>query len=79
MAVQPGLCRKWSETPKTRFLTTRLISFTGAVTISGPATFNGYIVYNATITDAESDPLTVAIPTCSPTPCIFNVNNGNND
>ena len=25
VAVQPGLCRTWSETPKTRFLTTRLI------------------------------------------------------
>ena len=24
-AVQPGLCRTWSETPKTGFLTTRLI------------------------------------------------------
>ena len=26
MAVQPRLCRTWSETPKTGFLTTRLIS-----------------------------------------------------
>ena len=25
MAVQPGLCRTWSETPKTGFLRTRLI------------------------------------------------------
>ena len=25
MTVQPGLCRTWSETPKTGFLTTRLI------------------------------------------------------
>ena len=25
VAVQPGLCRIWSETPKTGFLTTRLI------------------------------------------------------
>ena len=25
VAVQPGLCRNWSETPKTVFLTTRLI------------------------------------------------------
>ena len=25
VAVQPGLCRTWSETPKTDFLTTRLI------------------------------------------------------
>ena len=25
MAAQPGLCRTWSETPKTGFLTTRLI------------------------------------------------------
>ena len=24
MAVQPGLCRTWSETPKTGFITTRL-------------------------------------------------------
>ena len=28
MVVQPGLCRTWSETPKTGFLTTRLILFT---------------------------------------------------
>ena len=26
VAVQPGLCRTWSETPKTGFLSTRLIS-----------------------------------------------------
>ena len=26
VAVQPGLCRTWSETPKTGFLTMRLIS-----------------------------------------------------
>ena len=25
MAVQPGLCRTWSKTPKTGFLTTRII------------------------------------------------------
>ena len=25
VAVQPGLCRTWSETPKTDFFTTRLI------------------------------------------------------
>ena len=25
MAAQPGMCRTWSETPKTGFLTTRLI------------------------------------------------------
>ena len=27
MAVQPGLCRTWSETPKTGFLTLRLICY----------------------------------------------------
>ena len=27
MAVQPGLCQTWSETPKTGFLTTRLNKF----------------------------------------------------
>ena len=27
VAVQPGVCQTWSETPKTGFLTTRLISF----------------------------------------------------
>ena len=27
MAVQPGLCQTWSETPKTSFLTMRLILF----------------------------------------------------
>ena len=28
MAVQPGLCRTWSDIPKTGFLTTRLILYT---------------------------------------------------
>ena len=28
VAVQPGLCRTWSESPKTGFLTTRLITYT---------------------------------------------------
>ena len=27
VAVEPGLCGTWSETPKTGFLTTRLIYF----------------------------------------------------
>ena len=27
MTAQPGLCRTWSETPKTGFFTTRLISY----------------------------------------------------
>ena len=27
VTVQPGLCRTWSETPKTGFLTTRLILY----------------------------------------------------
>ena len=31
VAVQPGLCRTWSETPKTGFLRTRLISKTMCV------------------------------------------------
>ena len=31
VAVQPGLCRTWSETPKTGFLTTRLIFGTSRV------------------------------------------------
>ena len=31
VAVQPGLCGTWSETPKTGFLTTRLIYTTGEV------------------------------------------------
>ena len=29
VVVQSGLCRTWSETPKTGFLTTRLIQFIG--------------------------------------------------
>ena len=33
VAVQPGLCRTWSETPKTGFLRTRLIS-NQAITIT---------------------------------------------
>ena len=32
MPVQPGLCRTWSETPKTDFLTARLIYCTGSHT-----------------------------------------------
>ena len=31
MAVQPGLCRTWSETPKTRFLMARLNNFSAEV------------------------------------------------
>ena len=30
VAVQPGLCGTWSETPKTGFLTTRLILYLGS-------------------------------------------------
>ena len=33
MAVQPGWCRTWSETPKTGFLTTRLILFLVRVSV----------------------------------------------
>ena len=31
VVVQPSLCRTWSQTPKTGFLTTRLISYTSLV------------------------------------------------
>ena len=35
VAVQPGLCRTWSETPKTGFLTTRLIrSYEDGISVS---------------------------------------------
>ena len=33
VAVQPGLCRTWSETPKTGFLRTRLISLSPHIAI----------------------------------------------
>ena len=39
MAVQPGLCRTWSETPKTGFLTTRLVYF--RISVSGSTFCNG--------------------------------------
>ena len=35
VAVQPGLCGTWSETPKPGFLTTRLILFVSLLIISG--------------------------------------------
>ena len=42
VAVQPGLCRTWSETPKTGFLTTRLIYISGYT----PGIYaEGYIVF----------------------------------
>ena len=39
VVVQPALCRTWSKTPKTGFLTTRLICSTGSemwCSIAGP-------------------------------------------
>ena len=33
MTVQPGLCRTWSETPKTGFLASRLIIITRKITL----------------------------------------------
>ena len=36
VVVQPGLCRIWSETPKTGFLTTRLIYSQGQKFLSDP-------------------------------------------
>ena len=33
VAVQPGLCRTWSETPKTGFLTMRLKYYSSIITI----------------------------------------------
>ena len=33
MTAQPGLCRTWSETPKTGFLTTRLELSHGTVVV----------------------------------------------
>ena len=44
MAVQPGLCRTWSETPKTGFLTTRLIlsAITGSTTRADENTYYDY-------------------------------------
>ena len=44
VAVQPGLCRTWSDTPKTGFLTTRLVSnmvFTLTITHISLASFYG--------------------------------------
>ena len=35
VAVQPGLCRTWSETPKTGFLATRLIKYPPSPTLLG--------------------------------------------
>ena len=47
VVVQPGLCGTWSETPKTGFLTTRLISYMVTeenrfeTELSGPPSFFG--------------------------------------
>ena len=35
VGLQPGLCGTWSETPKTGFLTTRLISYNSNGPVSG--------------------------------------------
>ena len=42
MTVQPGLCRTWSETPKTGFLRTRLI-----LKCYGPARQNSVVLFSA--------------------------------
>ena len=52
------------------------IIFIGATTISASSTPNGQVVYTATINDDEGDPITMAMPSCTPTPCPFAVNNG---
>ena len=46
VAVQPGLCRTWSETPKTHFLTTRLILcfYTEINQITAELSLNGHLV-----------------------------------
>ena len=44
MAVQPGLYLTWSETPKTGFLTTRLISGCGAQSHVIPSFLDSLII-----------------------------------
>ena len=36
VVVQPGLCRTWSKTPKTGFLTTRLVYSLAIITVTQP-------------------------------------------
>ena len=58
MVVQPGLCRTWSETPKTGFLTTRLILFTFE------NDQNTAIKTEACTSASEQSTCSDAIPTC---------------
>ena len=44
------------------------------MTISASATPNGKIVLTGTVTATE--PVTIALDSCDPTPCPFGVNNG---
>ena len=46
MAVQPGLCRIWSETRNTGFLTTRLISGPDVRLVGGRGNYEGRIDWN---------------------------------
>ena len=53
MAVQPGLCRTWSETPKTGFLTTRL-KYTKGRTLS-VADKSGKLLVNRVNNDQDKE------------------------
>ena len=44
MAVQPGLCRTWSEIPKTGFLTTRLIFAFQTIETDGASGATSFVI-----------------------------------
>ena len=79
VTAQPCLCHTWSETPKTGFLTTRLIysNVSGSATINATGTGNGAVVHTVVVTD--TDPITYAIVSMDPASCPFAINSSKQD
>ena len=51
--------------------------FTGAISLCASNVSNTDVVYKATVTDAEGDPITIGMPSCLPASCPFGFTNGN--
>ena len=51
--------------------------FTGAISLCASNVSNTDIVYKATVTDAEGNPITIGMPSCLPASCPFGFTNGN--
>ena len=59
-------------------VTAHMVSFfTGAISLCASNVSNTDVVYTATVTDAEGDPITIGMPSCLPATCPFGFTNGN--